>query len=382
MTTRRRGPGRPDPRADRDAGLREARRRRRLARRRAAVASGAVVLGLAVVAVVAASRHRHQAPPGRATPAPAHAAAPSSAPPSSVAAPPSVRVQDLGALLPRGLQGLAAAPLGGRIYLLGGSGAGGYFSRAIYAFDPATKALRQVAQLPVALHDGGAAAAGGAVFFCGGGQSVGSTAVYRFVPGGAVGPAGALPRPLSDVQGVTVAGQPYCLGGWTGSLYSDQVYRLGASAAAPAAQLPYAVRYGAAAALPGGVLVAGGQRYTGQPTAAVQWVPLPASPGASPAVVGQLPQPLAYAMAAAAPAGPDALVVGGCTASGAPVATIEDVSAQGAVTPVGSLPQPLCYGAAATAGGAVYVFGGQGAGGAPSAEVWEITPSPAGAAAG
>jgi len=267
--------------------------------------------------------------------------------------------------------GLAAAPLDGQIYLFGGS-AGANFNATVYAFDPVQGRVRAVGRLPAALHDGGAAAGPGEVLFCGGGQSAGSAAIYRFAPAGLVAQAGDLPRPLSDLEGVTVGGEPYCLGGWTGSLYSDQVYAVGTLTGGQptlVAHLPHAVRYGAAAALPGGVLVAGGQVSTGQPTAAIQWVPLGAG-ATAPAVIGDLPEPLAYAMAATL--GDAALVLGGCDATGHPVASVQAVSAQGLVTAVGSLPEALCDGAAASIGPSVYVFGGQLASGAPSAEVWRV----------
>jgi len=282
----------------------------------------------------------------------------------------------MGALLPKALVGTSAAAAGGRITVLGGSGPAG-FNATIYAFTPGGggTAARVAAggQLPQALHDAGAAASGTDVLLCGGGQSVGTTTVYRVAADGGAALAGHLPQPLSDLEGVSLGGRPYCLGGWTGTTYSDAVYdlsALGPSSQTPpvVAHLPHAVRYSAAAALPGGILVAGG--LTSQTTTTdIQWVPLGAG-AAAPAVVGTLPRALQYAMGAALDG--TALVIGGCDASGTPTDAILAVTPRGAVTPVGRLPAPLCYGSAATLGGAVYVFGGETTGALASNHVWRI----------
>ena len=337
-----------------------------------AVAAAALLLWTAL------SRSPGKTPPGvsRSVIQPSGATPPAA--PGPVTA---VSVTDLGPLLPTPLLGTAAAAFGGRVLLLGGSGPAG-FSAAVYAFTPAAGAkggtVAAIGRLPEALHDAGAAADAAGVLLCGGGRSVGEAAIYRVHPaGGTATPDGALPRALSDLEGVTVGGHPYCLGGWTGSTYSDAVYDLSglAGGAVPVvARLPHAVRYAAALPLPGGVLVAGGRTSAG-PTAAVQWVPVGATAGA-PAVVGQLPRPLVYAMGATL-AG-TALVIGGCDPAGAPTSDILAVTAAGAVTAVGSLPQGVCYGSAAVVDGAVYVFGGQTADGAPTDHLWRITRRPPG----
>jgi hypothetical protein len=324
------------------------------------VAAAAVVLAIGAFAL--AGLHLGSAPP-----APASSSSASSASPSG---PLRVSVSDLGPLLPQALSGLSAATSGGQVYLFGGNGPGG-FSDTVYDFNPGNDAVSVAGHLPVALHDGGAAAGAGRILFCGGGQSVGERSIYAFDPAtGAVSSGGTLPHPLSDAEGATVGGVPYCLGGWTGSLYSDAVYALQPTLSV-AARLPHAVRYSAAAALFGGVLVSGGLRSSGSPTADIQWVPLRSGAGA-PAVVGTLPQPLAYAMGA--PLGADALVAGGCNTSGTPTTGVFTVTTKGTVTPVGTLPEPLCDGAAADVAGTIYIFGGAGTGGAASAHVWKVQP--------
>jgi len=282
----------------------------------------------------------------------------------------AVVAQDLGPLLPHGLEGDAAAAFGGVIYIVGGSGSAG-FSDAVYAFSPATGKVTVAAHLPVALHDAGAVATSDGVLVCGGGQSAGSSAIYHVGADGTVSRAGSMPRVLSDLAGASVGGRPYCLGGWTGSLFSDAVYDV--SSLSLAAHLPHAVRYPAAIPLVGGVLVAGGERVGGVPTDDLQWVPV--GPGAAaPSVVGHLSAPIAYAMGATL--GSTGLVIGGCPATGPPSPAITAVTAQGGVLAVGALPQPLCYGAAAGLGDAAYVFGGRTADGAASAQVWKITRKP------
>lgn len=293
----------------------------------------------------------------------------------------SVTVEDLGQLLPKALVGTAAATVGGRILIFGGSGPAG-FNATIYAFSPGTNGagarITADGQLPLALHDAGAAPAGNDVLLCGGGQSVGSTAVYRASPvGGTATLAGRLPQPLSDLEGVESAGRPYCLGGWTGTAYSDAVYDLGgwggASPPPVTAHLALAVRYSAAVALPGGVLVAGGRTAQGA-TADVQWVPLGAGARTT-AVVGRLARPLEYASGAALDG--TALIIGGCDAAGVPTSAVLAVDKRGTVTPVGRLPTGLCYGSAAAVGGAVYLFGGETAGALASDHVWRIVSAPA-----
>lgn len=290
----------------------------------------------------------------------------------------AVTVDDLGALLPHALSGTAAAAFGDRIFVLGGNGPAG-FNATVYAFSPSGTGgvVTAIGSLPQPLHDAGAVADAAGVLLCGGGRSVGETTIYRIVPGGTADQAGSLPRPLSDLAGVLVDGRPYCLGGWTGTTYSDAVYDLsglGAQAGSlpVAAHLPHAVRYGAAVPLKGGLLVAGGRTSAGA-TADLQWIPL--GPGAgTPRVVGKLPQPLAYTMGATLDG--TGLVIGGCDAAGATTAAILAVTPAGGAVDVGRLPAGVCYGSAATLGGSVYVFGGQTAGGATTDHVWRITARP------
>ncbi len=344
--------------------------RRRVWRPSGRTAIGWGVVSLALVVVVAAVLARDH--PSSTTKQPATTDAPSAATQGPVPVT-AVQVQSLGSLLPRGLSGLSAAPLNGQIYLFGGYG-NGQWSRVIYDFNPASEQLQAVGNLPVALHDAGAAAGADSVVLCGGGQTVGSKAILAFTPGQAVMAEGSLPVPLSDDEGVTVGTLPYCLGGWTGQVYSDAVYSVGSlqgGVPTVAAQLPDAVRYAAAVEQNGGILVAGGLVASGSPTDVLQWVPLPQGVGQMPQVVGQLPSPLAWAMGAVL--GSSALVMGGCGTSGTPVSGIEAVRPSGTVHTVGQLPVALCDGAAASSAGAIYVFGGEGAGNQPERTVWKIT---------
>ncbi len=284
-----------------------------------------------------------------------------------------VAVADLGSLLPTPLEGLAAVAWQGKIYLFGGSGPAG-FNATVWSFTPTASGgvISRAGSLPVALHDAGAAPTSTGVLVCGGGQSVGSSDVYLWTPSGTrtVAP---LPIPLSDLEGVSAQGSPWCLGGWTGTEYSDAVWALdptGAAAPRLALHLPEAVRYGAAAALPGGILLAGGDRVNRGPTSSVQWVPLAGA--GKPAVVAALPSAVDKAMAATV--GQQALVLGGCTASGTPERDIWSLDALGEEQAVGKLPAGRCYGAAAWLDGRVYVFGGLGPGGQALADVLELRP--------
>ena len=271
--------------------------------------------------------------------------------------------------------GLSAATVGRHIYLVGGAGPQGY-NASIYAFTPASAArparIAKVASLPAARHDGAAVAAGGNLLFCGGGRNRGHRAVYRYQPGGAVHLLNHMPQPLSDLAGVSVGGTAYCLGGYNGTArYSAAVYAVGSGRVRQVATLPRPVRYAAAVAASGGILVVGGRTNGWKAVADIQWVPLG---GGRPVVVGSLPRPLYKAMGATLPGA--GLVIGGCGAHGHVHRRVYGLSASGAETGLGRLPQGLCYGAAAVLGGRVYVFGGHGLSGRPSDRVWELIPGP------
>lgn len=282
-------------------------------------------------------------------------------------------VTNLGPLLPTALEGVAAASLNGKIYLFGGSGPAGY-SDAIYAFTPAQGAkpatLARVATLPAAMHDAAAATGKSGIHVCGGGQAVGSSGIYLW-NGSTLQLAAHLPAPFSDMAGVTVNGRPYCLGGWTGTTYSTAIYAVSGAAPKVLTHLATAVRYGAAAAIPGGILVAGGELANGARTSSIQWIPMGTTAG-TPVPIAALPYLVDKAMAAAV--GPTALVAGGCQAGGQARRAIWTVDATGGMQQVGEFPAGLCDGGAALLNGVMYVFGGRNSAGAAQPDVYSIKP--------
>ena len=76
--------------------------------------------------------------------------------------------------LPITRSGVAAAVLGGRVYVFGGEAPSGTFGTA-EAYDPATNSWAEVAPMPTARHGLGAAVLQGTIYVIGGGLSPGST---------------------------------------------------------------------------------------------------------------------------------------------------------------------------------------------------------------
>lgn len=279
--------------------------------------------------------------------------------------------ENLGPLLPVALEGASAAALNGKIYIFGGYGPAG-FSATVYAFTPAQgkapATLTRVGALPVAMHDQGAAAATGGIYVCGGGRAVGTDGIYLW-NGQAATLAGRLPQAMSDMSGVTLGGVPYCLGGWNGRSVSGDVFKVQAGQPSVVAHLAQPVRYGAAAALPGGILVSGGRLANSSHTSAIQWVPLG---GGQALVVAALPYNVDKAMAVGV--GQTALVAGGCESDGLARSGIWTVTKDGLMQGVGNLPTGLCYGAAALLDGEMYVFGGIDSAGTAQRNVLAIRP--------
>jgi Kelch motif len=115
----------------------------------------------------------------------------------------------LAARLPVGLRYAGVAALGGRLYVAGGVTTSGD-SDAVYAFDPRTHRVTQVATLPAPLAHAPLVSLGGALYLIGG--DTGSR-ILRITPAGSVTVAGRLPAPLANAAAVTLGGSIYVLGG-------------------------------------------------------------------------------------------------------------------------------------------------------------------------
>jgi YVTN family beta-propeller protein len=120
------------------------------------------------------------------------------------------------AKLPVPLRYAAVAAAAGRVVIAGGSLPDGSASRAVYVFDPATRAVRRLASLPVPTTHAAAAALGDQVLVIGGRSAAPNTPTARIVAidarKGQIRAAGRLPQPVSDAavtavgRGVIVAG--------------------------------------------------------------------------------------------------------------------------------------------------------------------------------
>jgi YVTN family beta-propeller protein len=118
---------------------------------------------------------------------------------------------------------------------------------------------RRVGALPAAIHDAGASALGSSLSVFGGGSASGPTdAITQVTPSGRSRSAGRLPVAMSDTTAVTMGGTAYVVGGYTTTtLRSVLAFRSG-RAPREVAALPHPLRYAAAAAIGGRLLVAGG----------------------------------------------------------------------------------------------------------------------------
>ncbi|HEV2982559.1 MAG TPA: hypothetical protein VGX51_14115, partial [Solirubrobacteraceae bacterium] len=130
-------------------------------------------------------------------------------------------------MLPVPLRYAAAAAVGGRLLIAGGT-SGESAQRSILEFDPQSGAVRQIGTLPQPLtHAAGAALDGRFLVFGGRGSERTSqtTEILAIDPAtGAASPAGNLPRPLSDLGAATVGNQVMLVGGRdAGGVVSDKI---------------------------------------------------------------------------------------------------------------------------------------------------------------
>jgi hypothetical protein len=177
-----------------------------------------------------------------------------------------LRVARALAPLPAARSGIAAATFGSSIVVSGGLDQAGVSSSTVLKVDERRSA--SVASLPGPIHDAAAARLGGRLLVFGGGQSEGSDRILVALPG-PPRQIGRLSQALSDLDAVTIDGVGYVIGGWNGTDTNRDIYRVQPSAqVSVVAMLPVGVRYPAAAALGGRVIVAGGETASGAPTAA------------------------------------------------------------------------------------------------------------------
>ena len=168
--------------------------------------------------------------------------------------------------LPTPRRGLATIAYEGHVYAIGGESADGV-SGAVERYDPETDAWTSLADKPTAVADVAAALVGGEIYVPGGRTLSGSpTAVVEaYNPETDTWEARApLPVALSAYALATLEGKLYLFGGWDGSAYLDSVYEYDPAQDAWTAKtpMPTARGFAGAAVADGKVYVIGG--YDGQ----------------------------------------------------------------------------------------------------------------------
>jgi N-acetylneuraminic acid mutarotase len=119
------------------------------------------------------------------------------------------------ARLPVGLRYSAVAAEGRKIYVAGGLAQAGE-TRAVFAVDPGTGAVRRIATLPFPVAHAALASLAGSLYLIGGRSSTGSglASVLRIDPAtGRISRAGRLHRPLQDPAAVTLGDEIVVIGG-------------------------------------------------------------------------------------------------------------------------------------------------------------------------
>lgn len=273
--------------------------------------------------------------------------------------------------LPVGLANVAAATLGGKVYVVGGSVAA-QGERALFIYDPDTDAWQKGPSLPdgfppvtspaVLAHRGSLVVLGGLVS----GSSSATRKVIAFDPATSTWTSlASLPVGLGAAVAESIGDDMYVAGGLDGALSHAELWvmRAGSNAWSPAAAMSSARHGAASAVLDGRLFVFGGTREGGAALALAEvydprsneWTAL-----------APLPAPMSFAAATAAR---DRAVVlageaGAATGStaGAPAWSYDVAADAWSVLPPG--PRPRSGAAAAWRGDAVYVLGGAGIDGA------------------
>jgi hypothetical protein len=225
---------------------------------------------------------------------------------------------------------------------------------------------RPAGALPQAVHDAAATALGSHVYLFGGGAAAGPLDAIVEIGRGVVA---RLPEPASDLEAVRVRGAILIVGGYTGvhPLRSVLSYTPGRRVAR-VAELPHPVRYAAAAAAPGGaLLVAGG---TDGVHARDEIVRVDPARGRA-TVIGRLPVALSHV--AGAVLGHTLYVFGGRTDADVARRTIWAVDTRTArVKSAGRLRGALSDAAAITSGDRIVLVGGRTAAGRVSDRAVEL----------
>lgn len=164
-------------------------------------------------------------------------------------------------------QEIAAAELGGKVYVGGGLLVSILPTDTVEVFDPSTGMWSFAANLPVTRHHFGMAAAGGKLYSIGGYQAafVGDTLCYEYDPtGNQWTPIAGLPRARGALAAVAISSKIYAVGGvvpgGVGVVGDLTAYDPATNQWQTLAPMPTPREHLAAAAIDGKLYVAGGRR--------------------------------------------------------------------------------------------------------------------------
>ena len=261
--------------------------------------------------------------------------------------------------LPVGLANVAAATLGGKVYVLGGTARA---ERTPFVYDPAADAWQRGPRMPegfppvvspaVVAHRGALLVIGGLIA----GSASATAKVIALDPAtGAWSSLAPLPMPLGAAVAQAIGEDLYVAGGLDGTASHAELWvmRAGSDAWSPAAAMSSA-RHGAASAVIGGHLFVFGGTREGGAALALAEVYDPVTNEWS--ALAPLPAPLSFAGATAGHG--RAVVLAGDTgsAAGTPAWLYDPIADAWSALPPS--PRPRSRAAAAWLGDAVYVLGG------------------------
>lgn len=257
----------------------------------------------------------------------------------------------------------------GMLLIAGGLDAAGHSASGVYRLNPASGDLRLLGTLPNPVHDAAGALIAGHLMVFGGGSVSSSSAVQSLSATGTGQTAGVLPQARSDLTSVSTARVTYLLGGYdTGPPLAAVLMTRDGTHFQQVARLQIPVRYAAATALHGRLIVFGGVHGTSD-TRAIQVVD-PVRGRVR--IAAYLPVPLSHA--AAFTIGDVAFVAGGRTARGPDQRIWSFDLSSGRLTYAGILPLAVSDAGVATIGRTAFLVGGEDASG-PTTGVVTLHPS-------
>ena len=248
------------------------------------------------------------------------------------------------------------AVAGGRgpIYLAGGLDASGQSAAGVFALNPRNGRLRQLGNLPHAVHDAAGAIVSNQLVVFGGGSVAPTDLIQSFdlrTHGSSV--VGHLPNPLADLTAASSRDATYLVGGFDGMRPQRAIYRVSSTLALTrVGTLPVGLRYPAVAADAGGNLViAGGDSAAGP----VSTVYVFNTNSRHVTLLGHLRSQLGQASAFVLDG--RVFIAGGMNPAGRPLRSVYRIDPSG-VRAVRPLPHPLADAAATQVGRAGWILGG------------------------